>query len=123
MHKLLALNRRQKSDLQWKTEEASLATKRLKKLLEAKNSFSEMFGKDKGPGIQALRQTTEHELEVILRVHEARLNTSVNWKRARIVKEIAELKEASERYNQKQMSDYPQTMSPRVRSARIIAWG
>ncbi|KAJ8440068.1 hypothetical protein Cgig2_025267 [Carnegiea gigantea] len=40
MHKLLALNQRQKLVLQRKTEEAAMATKRLKDLLEAKKAAS-----------------------------------------------------------------------------------
>ncbi|KAF4346427.1 hypothetical protein G4B88_018398 [Cannabis sativa] len=40
MHKLLALNQRQKMVLQRKTEEASMATKRLKELLEARKAAS-----------------------------------------------------------------------------------
>ncbi|KAF6143479.1 hypothetical protein GIB67_029648 [Kingdonia uniflora] len=40
MHKLVALNQRQKMVLQRKTEEASMATKRLKELLEARKTSS-----------------------------------------------------------------------------------
>ncbi|RWW11391.1 hypothetical protein GW17_00025006, partial [Ensete ventricosum] len=74
MHKLLALNQRQKMVLQRKTEEAALATKRLKELLEVKKPSREASatGNANGPGIQALVHAIEHELEVTLRVHEVR---------------------------------------------------
>lgn len=40
MHKLLALNQRQKMVLQRKTEEAAMAYKRLKELLESRKALS-----------------------------------------------------------------------------------
>ncbi|CAK9163619.1 unnamed protein product [Ilex paraguariensis] len=76
MHKLLALNQRQKMVLQRKTEEASMASKRLKELLESRKSSSREAsgtGNSSAPGIQALMQAIEHELEVNVRVHEVRL--------------------------------------------------
>nr|POE49803.1 kinesin-like protein kin-4c [Quercus suber] len=74
MHKLLALNQRQKMVLQRKTEEASMATKRLKDVLESRKASSRETGagNGSGPGIQALMQAIEHELEVTVRVHEVR---------------------------------------------------
>ncbi|KAG0480054.1 hypothetical protein HPP92_010912 [Vanilla planifolia] len=75
MHKLLALNHRQKMVLQRKTEEAAMAMKRLKELLEAKKSLSREVsgsGHVNGPGNQALMQAIEDELEVTVRVHEVR---------------------------------------------------
>ncbi|ONK69479.1 uncharacterized protein A4U43_C05F23380 [Asparagus officinalis] len=125
MHKLLALNQRQKMVLQRKTEEATLATKRLKELLEAKRSSSrEMFGSGNanGPGIQALMQAIEHELEVTLRVHEVRSEYERQLQeRAKMAKEVAKLKEESETFKQKVMSDTPQAMSPSARNSRIVA--
>lgn len=82
--------------LQRKTEEAAMATKRLKELLEAKKASSRELAN--GPGIQvvarlhlfdtvtffhffftlyflilkALMHIVEHELEVTVRVHEVR---------------------------------------------------
>ncbi|KAL2947109.1 hypothetical protein AAZX31_20G052200 [Glycine max] len=56
MRKLLALNQRQKMVLQRKTEEASLATKRLKELLESRKASSretKAVGGGNGPGVQA----------------------------------------------------------------------
>lgn len=60
--------------MQRKTEEAALATKRLKELLESRKASSELsgVGNSSGPGIQALMQAIEHELEVTVRVHEVR---------------------------------------------------
>ncbi|KAM7518506.1 hypothetical protein LguiB_017468 [Lonicera macranthoides] len=73
MHKLLALNQRQKMVLQRKTEEAALATKRLKELLESRKvSSRETSGNSNSHGLQALMQAIEHELEVTVRVHEVR---------------------------------------------------
>ncbi|XP_072977535.1 kinesin-like protein KIN-4C [Typha angustifolia] len=125
MHKLLALNQRQKMVLQRKTEEASLATKRLKELLEAKKaSGREMSapGNANGPGIKALMQAIEHEIEVTVRVHEVRTEYERQMQeRAAMAKEVARLKEESEMLNRKMMSDCPQTMSPSARSSRISA--
>ncbi|KAI5404491.1 Kinesin-like protein KIN-4C, variant 2 [Lathyrus oleraceus] len=75
MHKLLALNQRQKMVLQRKSEEASMATKRLKELLESRRASSREtmgVGGGSGPGVQALVKAIEHELEVTVRVHEVR---------------------------------------------------
>ncbi|XP_077216302.1 P-loop containing nucleoside triphosphate hydrolases superfamily protein [Tasmannia lanceolata] len=125
MHKLLALNQRQKMVLQRKTEEASMATKRLKELLEARKASSREtsgIGNGKGPGIQVLMQAIEHELEVMVRVHEVRSEYE-RQKEARfaMATEVAKLKEESEKLKQKSMSDCPQTMSPGARNSRIFA--
>ncbi|CAN4092354.1 unnamed protein product [Withania somnifera] len=74
MHKLLALNQRQKMVLQRKTEEAAMATKRLKELLESRKTSRDMAGSGSSSttGFQALMQAIEHELEVTVRVHEVR---------------------------------------------------
>ncbi|KAK6940261.1 Kinesin motor domain [Dillenia turbinata] len=101
MHKLLALNQRQKMVLQRKTEEASLATKRLKELLEARkvsSRESSSAGNGNGPGIQALMQAIEHELEVTVRVHEVRSE-----------------------YERQMEVNNPQAMSPGARNSRIFA--
>nr|XP_010913544.1 kinesin-like protein KIN-4C isoform X1 [Elaeis guineensis] len=125
MHKLLALNQRQKMVLQRKTEEAALATKRLKELLEAKKSSSRDGsgpGNGHGPGIQALMQAIEHELEVTVRVHEVRSEYERQMQeRAAMANEVLRLKEESEMFKQKIMSDCPQTMSPSARNSRISA--
>ncbi|XP_057975126.1 kinesin-like protein KIN-4C [Malania oleifera] len=121
MHKLLALNQRQKMVLQRKTEEAAMATKRLKELLESRKASSrETYGAGNGPGIQALMQAIEHELEVILRVHEVRSEYEHQMEqRSRMAKEVAKLKEEAE-MKQKNLS-CPETMSPGARNSRIFA--
>lgn len=125
MHKLLALNQRQKMVLQRKTEEASMATKRLKELLESRKASSrETFGagNGNGPGIQALMQALEHELEVTVRVHEVRAEYERQLEeRARMAKEVARLKEEADLLRQSRLSDCPETMSPGARNSRIFA--
>ncbi|AQK74805.1 P-loop containing nucleoside triphosphate hydrolase superfamily protein [Zea mays] len=118
MHKLLALNQRQKMVLQRKTEEAAAATKRLKELLEAKKSSRETYGSANGSGMQALIRAIEDELEVTVRAHELRSYYERQMQeRAAISKEIAKLKEESKH----KISDCPQAMSPSARSSRISA--
>ncbi|XP_047322326.1 kinesin-like protein KIN-4C [Impatiens glandulifera] len=120
MHKLLALNQRQKMVLQRKSEEAAMATKRLKDLLESKKTSSRM-SIGSGPSTQVLMQTIEHELEVVVRVHEVRAEYERQMEeRARMAKEVAELKEAQS-LNQINLSYYPQAMSPGARNSRIYA--
>uniref|UniRef100_A0A0D9VKX5 Kinesin motor domain-containing protein n=1 Tax=Leersia perrieri TaxID=77586 RepID=A0A0D9VKX5_9ORYZ len=110
MHKLLALNQRQKMVLQRKTEEAAMATKRLKELLEAKKSSRDTYGSASGSGTQALMRTIDDELEVTVRAYELRSHYERQMQeRAAISKEIAKLKEC------------PQAMSPSARSSRISA--
>lgn len=118
MHKLLALNQRQKMVLQRKTEEAAAATKRLKELLEAKKSSRETYGGANGSGMQAVMRAIDDELEVTVRAHELRSYYERQMQeRAAISKEIAKLKEESKH----KMSDCPQAMSPSARSSRISA--
>ncbi|XP_058069337.1 kinesin-like protein KIN-4C isoform X2 [Magnolia sinica] len=125
MHKLLALNQRQKMVLQRKTEEASMATKRLKELLESRKASSREnsgIANGNGPGMQALMQAIEHEVEVMVRVHEVRSEYERQMEaRAAMAKEVAKLKEESEMLKQKTMSNSPQTMSPGARNSRIFA--
>ncbi|KAL6633563.1 hypothetical protein ACP70R_026234 [Stipagrostis hirtigluma subsp. patula] len=117
MHKLLALNQRQKMVLQRKTEEAAAAAKRLKEVLEAKKSTRETYGGGSGSG-QALMRAIDDELEVTVRAYELRSHYERQMKeRALISKEIAKLKEESKH----KMSDCPQAMSPSARSSRISA--
>ncbi|KAF7850661.1 hypothetical protein BT93_L5132 [Corymbia citriodora subsp. variegata] len=125
MHKLLALNQRQKMVLQRKTEEASMATKRLKELLESRKASSRETsgaGGGNGPGIQALMRAIEHELEVTIRVHEVRSEYERHMKeRAKMAKEIARLKEEVELHKQANLSDCAPAMSPGARNSRIFA--
>ncbi|XP_008674516.1 kinesin-like protein KIN-4C isoform X3 [Zea mays] len=118
MHKLLALNQRQKMVLQRKTEEAAAATKRFMELLEAKNSSLETYGSGNASGMQALMRAVDDELEVTIRAHELRSYYQRQMQeRAAISKEIAKLEEEPKH----KMSDCPQAMSPSARSFRISA--
>ncbi|KAL3504870.1 hypothetical protein ACH5RR_034711 [Cinchona calisaya] len=124
MHKLLALNQRQKMVLQRKSEEAALATKRLKELLESRKASRELsgVGNSSGPGIQALMQAIEHELEITVRVHEVRAEYERQMEeRARMAKEVAELKEEAQTMKQGNLGNCKQTMSPGARNSRIFA--
>ncbi|XP_068655953.1 kinesin-like protein KIN-4C [Aristolochia californica] len=124
MHKLLALNQRQKMVLQRKSEEAAMATKRLKELLEArKTSAREIGGRNgSGPSIQALMQAIEHELEVTVRVHEVRSKYERQMEeRTTMAKEVAKLKEESQMLKQNTVGDCPSAMSPGARNSRIFA--
>ncbi|KAK7301105.1 hypothetical protein RJT34_11965 [Clitoria ternatea] len=122
MHKLLALNQRQKMVLQRKTEEASLATKRLKEVLESRKASSRETTGGSGPGVQALMQAIEHELEVTVRVHEVRSAYERQMEeRAKMAKEISRLKEEAEMMKLRNASDGGVTMSPGARNSRIYA--
>ncbi|GAB4862075.1 Kinesin-like protein KIN-4C, variant 3 [Ancistrocladus abbreviatus] len=124
MHKLLALNHRQKMVLQRKAEEAALATKRLKELLESRKAASHEASAAlaNGPGMQALMQAIEHELEVTVRVHEVRSQYERQMEvRARMAQEVAKLKEEAEMLKQNTLSSTPETMSPGARNSRIFA--
>ncbi|KAL8131058.1 hypothetical protein AgCh_007114 [Apium graveolens] len=103
MHKLLALNQRQKVVLQRKTEEAAMATKRLKEVLDSRKATSRIPHGDannNGPSIQALMHAIEHEIEVTKRVHEVRCEYERQMEeRAKMAKEVAELKEAAQFHN------------------------
>ncbi|GJU13643.1 kinesin-like protein KIN-4C isoform X1, partial [Tanacetum coccineum] len=122
MHKLLALNQRQKMVLQRKTEEASMATKRLKDVLEARKTSRETYGSSSGPGVQALLKAIEHELEVTVRVHEVRCEYErQKEERLKMAKEVAELKDEANLSKQIPLSHCSQTMSPGARNSRIYA--
>ncbi|TYI75869.1 hypothetical protein E1A91_D06G036900v1 [Gossypium mustelinum] len=126
MHKLLAQNQRQKMVLQRKTEEAAMATKRLKELLESRKASSReasSAGNGNGPGVQTILQTVEHELEVTVRVHEVRSEYEHQVEeRAKMAKEVSRLKEESEILEHSELSrDYHETMSAEARNSRIFA--
>ncbi|TKY74442.1 Kinesin protein FRA1 [Spatholobus suberectus] len=125
MHKLLALNQRQKMVLQRKTEEASLATKRLKELLESRRASSREtmgVGGGNGPGVQALMKAIEHEIEVTVRVHEVRSECERQTEvRAKMAEEMIRLKEEAHMVEQNSTSDCPTSMSPGARNSRIFA--
>ncbi|KAL2339996.1 hypothetical protein Fmac_007936 [Flemingia macrophylla] len=121
MHKLLALNQRQKMVLQRKTEEASLATKRLKELLESRKASSREtigVGSGNGPGAKALMRAIENEIEVNVRVHEVRSECERQKEvRAKMAEEMMRLKEEA----QNSKSDCSTSMSPGARNSRIFA--
>uniref|UniRef100_A0A803NQP0 Kinesin-like protein n=1 Tax=Cannabis sativa TaxID=3483 RepID=A0A803NQP0_CANSA len=78
-HKLEALNQRQKMVLQRKTEEAAVATKRLKELLESrKSTVRDNAANSNGhtsvtqSNEKSLQRWLDHELEVSVKVHEVR---------------------------------------------------
>ncbi|GMI82779.1 hypothetical protein like AT5G60930 [Hibiscus trionum] len=125
MHKLLALNQRQKMVLQRKSEEAAMATKRLKELLESRKASSREVssaGAGNGHGVQAIMQTIEHELEVTIRVHEVRSEYERQMEeRAKMAKEVARLKEEAEILKRGDLRDCPETLSPGARNSRIFA--
>lgn len=134
-HKLQALNQRQKMVLQRKTEEAAMATKRLKELLEARKSSS---GRDNsamsnGNGMngqtneKALQRWLDHELEVMVNVHEVRFEYEKQSQvRAALAEELAVLKQVDE-FALKGLSPprgkngfaRVSSMSPNARMARI----
>ncbi|XP_052488075.1 kinesin-like protein KIN-4C isoform X2 [Gossypium raimondii] len=124
MHKLLAQNQRQKMVLQRKTEEAAMATKRLKELLESRKASSReasSAGNGNGPGVQTILQTVEHELEVTVRVHEVRSEYEHQVEeRAKMAKEVSRLKEESEILKHSELRDYHETMSAEARNSRIF---
>ncbi|KAI3684685.1 hypothetical protein L6452_33910 [Arctium lappa] len=95
-HKLQALNQRQKMVLQRKTEEAAMATKRLKELLEARKSTRDnsVTSNTNGANGQALQRWLDHELEVMVNVHEVRHEYEKQSQvRAALAEELAVLRQ------------------------------
>ncbi|XP_010928361.1 kinesin-like protein KIN-4A isoform X2 [Elaeis guineensis] len=99
-HKLQALNQRQKMVLQRKTEEAAMATKKLKELLEARKSSARdnsVNANGNSPGNQinekSLQLWLDHELEVMVHVQEVRAEYEKQSQvRAALAEELAFLK-------------------------------
>ncbi|XP_021897452.1 kinesin-like protein KIN-4A [Carica papaya] len=135
-HKLEALNQRQRMVLQRKTEEAAMATKRLKELLEARKSS----GRDNSvnsnghtPNGQSnekyLQKWLDHELEVLVNVHEVRFEFEKQSQvQATLAEELALLKQADEVSSNECSPQRAQnkhsrllSMSPTVRMARIAS--
>ncbi|KAI3465322.1 hypothetical protein Pfo_021985 [Paulownia fortunei] len=135
-HKLQALNQRQKMVLQRKTEEAAMATKRLKELLEArKSSARENSVTSNGNGIngqsneKSLQRWLDHELEVMVNVHEVRYEYEKQSEvRAALAEELAVLRQVDE-FASKGVSpprgkngfSRASSMSPNARMARIAS--
>ncbi|CAL5332453.1 unnamed protein product [Camellia sinensis] len=133
-HKLQALNQRQKLVLQRKTEEAAMATKRLKELLEARKSASrDNSVVTNGNGVngqsndKSLQRWLDHELEVMVNVHEVRYEYEKQSQvRAALAEELAVLKQVDE-FAAKGLSPPRRkngfarvsSMSPNARMARI----
>ncbi|KAL7602884.1 hypothetical protein Lser_V15G18980 [Lactuca serriola] len=102
-HKLQALNQRQKMVLQRKTEEAAMATKRLKELLEARKSTRDNSVTSNGNGTnvqnneKSLQRWLDHELEVMVNVHEVRHEYEKQSQvRAALAEELAVLRQVEE---------------------------
>ncbi|XP_027354701.1 kinesin-like protein KIN-4A [Abrus precatorius] len=134
-HKLQALNQRQKMVLQRKTEEAALATKRLKELLEArKTSSRDTLVTMNGSGTngqsheKSLQRWLDHELEVMVKEHEVRFEYEKQSQvRAALAEELAMLKQVNE-FAAKGLSPprkngfaRASSLSPNARMARIAS--
>ncbi|CAM6093435.1 unnamed protein product [Calypogeia fissa] len=129
MHKLQALHQRQKLVLQRKTEEAAVATRRLKELLEARRSPRDSAGH--GPtgsstnNERALHQWLDQELEMAVRVHEVRsAYEKQHQERSVLQKELTSLREDEDLLNRRSSfyvssTNQAPSMSPGARSARI----
>ncbi|OVA19021.1 Kinesin [Macleaya cordata] len=132
-HKLQALNQRQKMVLQRKTEEAAMATKRLKELLEARKSSAR---DSTGTYIswlcistneKSLQQWLDHELEVTVNVHEVRVEYERQSQvRAAFAEELAILKQVDDLASKglspprgKNGYSRVSSISPNARMARI----
>ncbi|KAG7024268.1 Kinesin-like protein KIN-4A, partial [Cucurbita argyrosperma subsp. argyrosperma] len=135
-YKLQALNQRQKMVLQRKTEEAAMATKRLKELLEARKSNGrENSGITNGNGMngqsneKSLQRWLDHELEVMVNVHEVRFEYEKQSQvRAALAEELSMLRQVDE-FVSKGLSPprgkngfaRVSSMSPTARMARITS--
>ncbi|XP_019174757.1 PREDICTED: kinesin-like protein KIN-4A isoform X2 [Ipomoea nil] len=103
-HKLLALNQRQKMVVQRKTEEAAMATKRLKELLEARKSSarensvtSNGYGANGQSNEKSLQRWLDNELEVMVNIHEVRYEYEKQSQvRAALAEELAVLRQVDE---------------------------
>ncbi|KAL3840427.1 hypothetical protein ACJIZ3_025018 [Penstemon smallii] len=135
-HKLQSLNQRQKMVLQRKTEEAAMATKRLKELLEARKSLTrENSVSSNGNGLngqsneKSWQRWLDHELEVMVNVHEVRYEYEKQSQvRAALGEELAVLRQVDE-FASKGVSppggkngfSRAYSMSPNARMARIAS--
>ncbi|XP_074581994.1 kinesin-like protein KIN-4A [Curcuma longa] len=98
--KLQGLNQRQKMVLQRKTEEAAMATKKLKELLEARKSSSREnpvyidFSFTLSINEKTLQQWLDHEVEVLVHMHEVQSEYEKQSKmRASLANELSFLKQ------------------------------
>ncbi|GMH04008.1 hypothetical protein Nepgr_005847 [Nepenthes gracilis] len=135
-HKLQALNQRQKLVLQRKSEEAAMATKRLKELLEARkfsgrdsSVVSHGNGTNGQTNEKSLERWLDHELEVMVNVHEVRSEYEKQTQvRAALAEELALLKQIEELALKgisppkgKNGFSRASSMSPNARMARIAS--
>ncbi|XP_057532737.1 kinesin-like protein KIN-4A isoform X2 [Amaranthus tricolor] len=135
-HKLQALNQRQKLVLQRKTEEAAMATKRLKELLEArKSSVRDHSAIANGNGAngqtneKTLQRWLDHELEVMVNVHEVRSEYEKQTQvRTALAEELSVLKQLEELASKglstpkgKNGFSRLSSLSPNARMARIAS--
>ncbi|XP_030455317.1 kinesin-like protein KIN-4C [Syzygium oleosum] len=100
MHKVLALNQRQKMVLQRKTKESSVATNRLRQLVESRKALlHRKAGSRKGntSGIQAI----EHELEVTSHINE--ICSEYEHQLEMMADEITKIKEEAESLKQENL--------------------
>ncbi|VFQ86841.1 unnamed protein product [Cuscuta campestris] len=103
-HKLLAMNQRQKMVLQRKTEEAAIATKRLKELLEARKSSARENSANSNGHVangqsneKSQQRWLENELELMVNVHEVRYEYEKQSQvRAALAEELAVLRQVDE---------------------------
>ncbi|XP_010688678.2 kinesin-like protein KIN-4A isoform X2 [Beta vulgaris subsp. vulgaris] len=135
-HKLQALNQRQKLVLQRKTEEAAMATKRLKELLEARKSSARdnsVVANGNGTNGQTnektLQRWLDHELEVMVNVHEVRFEYEKQTQvRTALAEELSVLKQLEELASKglstpkgKNGFSRLSSLSPHARMARITS--
>ncbi|KAG6406917.1 hypothetical protein SASPL_134534 [Salvia splendens] len=142
-HKLQALNQRQKMVLQRKTEEAAMATKRLKELLEIRKcSTRENFVNGNGNGMSGQsnekpsQRWLDHELEVMVNVHQVRYEyekqsqvlARLMSRKAALAEELAVLRQVGEIVSkgvspsrQKNGASRVSLMSPTARMSRIAS--
>ncbi|KAL1216345.1 Kinesin-like protein KIN-4B [Cardamine amara subsp. amara] len=125
--KLEALNRRQKMVLQRKTEEAAMAAKRLKELLEARKS-SPVTANGQPPSRQTnektLRKWLDNELEVMAKVHQVRYQYEKQIQvRAALAEELTSLKQEMELASSPHREKHGQFrfLSPNTRLERIAS--
>ncbi|CAH9144871.1 unnamed protein product [Cuscuta epithymum] len=133
-HKLQAMNQRQKMVLQRKTEEAAMATKRLKELLEARKSSARENSVNSNGHVsngqsneKSLQHWLENELELMVNVHEVRYEYEKQSQvRAALAEELSVLRQVDEFASKgvtppkgKNGVSRAYSMSPSARRARI----
>ncbi|KAJ7942434.1 Kinesin-like protein [Quillaja saponaria] len=122
-HKLEALNQRQKMVLHRKTEEAAMATKRLKELLETRKSaardnlvYSNGHPQPEKINEKSMQRWLDHELEVTMHVHEVRSEfEKQNQVRSFLDEELALLKQVD------QFPEGQSTPRGKNRSSRLLS--